>query len=55
MMNLNGDRMAMIDVYDGGFFKWICDNVVPSFTIPMTYKDYWKKGIGYFIQMLLNG
>lgn len=37
------DRMAMIDVYDVGFFKWICDNVVPSFIIPMKYKDYWKR------------
>lgn len=38
-----GDRMAMTDVYDTGFFKWICDNVVPSFTIPITYRSYWKK------------
>lgn len=37
------DRMAMVDVYDIGFFKWICDNVVPSFIIPMKYKDYWEK------------
>lgn len=37
------DRMTMIDVYDVGFFKWICDNVVPSFIIPMKYKDYWEK------------
>lgn len=37
------DRMAMIDAYDVGFFKWICDNVVPSFIIPMKYKDYWKR------------
>ena len=39
----NADRMAMADVYDVGFFKWICDNVVPSFIIPMRYKDYWKR------------
>ena len=37
------DRMTMIDTYDVGFFKWICDNVVPSFIIPMKYKDYWKR------------
>ena len=36
-------RMTMIDTYDVGFFKWICDNVVPSFIIPMKYKDYWKR------------
>ena len=38
-----GDRMVMVDVYDIGFFKWICENVVPSFIIPMEYKDYWKR------------
>ena len=43
-----GDRMAMTDVYDVGFFKWICDNVVPSFTIPMTYRNYWKKDILFY-------
>ena len=37
------DRMAMIDVYDVGFFKWINENVVPSFIIPMKYKDFWKR------------
>ena len=44
----DGDRMTMTDVYDIGFFKWICDNVVPSFTIPMTYKDYWKKDVLFY-------
>lgn len=39
----NGDNMAMIDVYDVGFFKWICENVVPSFIIPMKYRDYWER------------
>lgn len=43
-----GDRMAMTDVYDVGFFKWICDNVVPSFTIPMAYRNYWKKDILFY-------
>ena len=36
-------RMTMIDTYDVGFFKWICDNVVPSLIIPIKYKDYWKR------------
>ena len=44
----DGDRMTMTDVYDIGFFKWICDNVVPSFTIPMIYKDYWKKDVLFY-------
>lgn len=44
----DGDRMTMTDVYDIGFFKWICDNVVPSFIIPMAYKDYWKKDVLFY-------
>ena len=43
-----GDRTAIINVYDGGFFKWICDNVVPSFTIPVAYRHYWKKDILFY-------
>ena len=43
-----GDRTAIINVYDGGFFKWICDNVVPSFTIPVAYRNYWKKDILFY-------
>lgn len=43
-----GDRTAIINVYDGGFFKWICDNVVPSFTIPMAYRNYWKKDMLFY-------
>ena len=39
----SGDRMAMVDVYDVGFFKWICENVVPSYIIPMKYAEYWKR------------
>lgn len=42
------DRIAIINVYDGGFFKWICDNVVPSFTIPMAYRNYWKKDMLFY-------
>ena len=39
----SGDRKAMVDVYDIGFFKWICENVVPSYIIPMKYAEYWKR------------
>ena len=31
------------EVVDNGFFKWICDNVVPSFQIPITLRNYWKR------------
>lgn len=36
------------DIYDNGFFKWICENVVPTFIIPKKYKDYWKRDILYY-------
>ena len=45
---LSGDETTMVDAYDAGFFKWICDNVVPSFIIPMEYKDYWKRDRLYY-------
>ena len=30
------------ETVDKGFYKWICENIVPSFTIPFTYQEYWK-------------
>ena len=42
------DDSGMVDVEDRGFFKWICDNVVPSFVIPMQYKEYWKRDLLYY-------
>ena len=44
----DGDRMTMTDVYDVGFFKWICDNVIPSFIIPMDYRNYWNKDMLFY-------
>lgn len=38
----NTDRLAMMDAYDVGFFKWICENVVPFYKIPKRYEDYWN-------------
>lgn len=42
------DKMSMIDVYDVGFFKWIGENVVPSFSLPRMYKDYWKRDVLFY-------
>lgn len=39
----DGDKTTIIDVIDNAFYKWICENVVPSFHIPMIYKDAWKR------------
>ena len=30
------------ETVDEGFYKWICENIVPSFTIPFKYQEYWK-------------
>lgn len=38
-----GDDTAIVDVKDDGFYKWICENVVPSFVIPMEYRSYWNR------------
>lgn len=31
------------EAVDDGFYKWICDNIIPSFVIPNQYKDYWRR------------
>ena len=33
---------------DNGFYKWICDNIIPTFTIPKPYQDYWNKITLYY-------
>ena len=33
---------------DNGFFKWICDNIVPSFEIPSEYVGYWNTNRIYY-------
>lgn len=48
----SGDTTSIVDVEDRGFYKWICDNIVPSFTIPMEYRDYWNKDILYYSDVL---
>jgi hypothetical protein len=34
--------------FDIGFYKWICDNIIPSFVIPVQYKDYWRRDRLYY-------
>ena len=33
---------------DKGFYKWICENIIPTFVIPAEYKDYWKRDVLYY-------
>lgn len=30
------------ETVDEGFYKWICENIVPSFILPIEYRDFWK-------------
>jgi len=31
------------EAVDDGFYKWICEHIIPSFVIPNQYKDYWRR------------
>ena len=33
---------------DDGFYKWICENIIPTFVIPSAYKDYWATDKLYY-------
>lgn len=33
---------------DNGFYKWICEYIVPSFKIPNEYSDYWNSTTLYY-------
>ena len=48
----DGNKTVMVDVEDRGFYKWICDNVVPSFTIPEEYRNYWHRTVLYYPDVL---
>lgn len=42
------DRGGSAAIEDGvaidfGFYRWMCDNIVPRFTIPSAYVDYWNR------------
>lgn len=42
----NGNLSQLYDVVwaeDDGFYKWLCENVIPTFSIPNEYRDYWNK------------
>jgi hypothetical protein len=48
----SGDTTAIVDVEDRGLYKWICDNIVPSFKIPKRYTDYWNARVLYYPDVL---
>lgn len=38
----NNDSIEITDSRDEGFYKWICTNLIPTFELPLKYRDYWK-------------
>lgn len=42
------DDKVVVGYRDNGFFKWICDNIVPSFEIPSEYVGYWNTNRIYY-------
>mgnify|MGYP006371056669 CR=1 FL=1 len=42
------DDKVVVGYCDNGFFKWICDNIVPSFEIPSEYVGYWNTDRIYY-------
>lgn len=43
-----GKDDIVVGYRDDGFFKWICDNIVPSFEIPSEYVGYWNTNRIYY-------
>lgn len=43
-----GKGDIVVGYRDDGFFKWICDNIVPSFEIPREYVEYWNTNRIYY-------
>lgn len=41
-------KSNIVGYCDNGFFKWICDNIVPSFEIPSEYVWYWNTNRIYY-------
>ena len=41
-------KSNIVGYFDNGFFKWICDNIVPSFEIPSEYVGYWNTNRIYY-------
>lgn len=33
---------------DNGFYKWICENVVPTYKLPKDLQDYWQRDTLYY-------
>jgi hypothetical protein len=45
---VNTTNIALSGASDVGFYKWICDNIIPSYYISNDYVDYWKRSKLYY-------
>lgn len=41
-------KERIVGYSDNGFFKWSCENIVPSFEIPTEYIEYWDANRIYY-------
>ena len=39
---------GIIESVDNGFYKWICDNVIPTYKLPRSLQDYWQRDTLYY-------
>ncbi len=39
---------GIIESVDNGFYKWICDNVIPTYKLPHSLQDYWQRDTLYY-------
>ena len=53
--SFHGGKVSLVDVdgvvvsaSDVGFYKWLCDNVVPTYKIPMQYRNRWNRNLLYY-------
>lgn len=47
--NCNGSTIPKTyQTTDNGFYKWICNNIIPTYTLSKQYQDYWQRQTLYY-------
>ena len=46
--NAKSENETITDVWDEGFYKFICNRMIPTFTIPSEYSEYWNRHELYY-------
>ena len=39
---------VVVEAKDEGFYKWICENLIPTYEIPRNYRDHWNRDRLYY-------